>query len=163
AAFHAFLEGERVCTGDVHGTMRLWNFVSGELIREVSGSHQGAIYQVVRIPNRRLIASASADRTVRLWNSETLEAVGRPMRHLGSLGAAGAISTDGIHLAAGSEDNGVVLVWDIETQAVVRSWETPHSVPNVIFDPQGKQVAAACGDSYVRVWDLRTGSVLLTL
>src|SRR5439155_1071673 len=113
AAFHAFLEGEHVCTGDVRGTMRIWNFVSGELIREVSGAHQGAIYHLVRIPNRKLIASASADKTVRLWKSDTLEAVGEPMRHLGPLSEV-AISPDGKHLAAsceralaaGSEDSG---------------------------------------------------------
>jgi len=162
AAFHAFLEGEHVCTGDEHGTMRIWNFVSGELIREVSGAHQGAICHVVRVPNRRLIATAGADKTVRLWNTDTLEAVGEPMRHPGSLWEV-AISSDGKHLAAGSQDSGVVLVWSIETQGEVRRWEGPQGVRYVIFDPRGEKVAAACGDFFVRVWDLRTDASLLTL
>jgi WD40 repeat protein/serine/threonine protein kinase len=160
-AFHAFLEGNHVCTADAFGTLRIWNFVSGESIREVSGAHQGMINVLVRLPNRRLIATASEDKTVRLWNTDTLEPVGEPMRHPGRFGDV-ATSPDGKHLALGSE-SGVVIVWDIETQREVWRFETPQSVLHVIFDPHGESVAAACDDFYVRVWDLRTGASLLTL
>src|SRR5439155_26136709 len=135
-AFEVFLEGERLCTGDARGTLRIWNFVSGELIREVTGAHQGAIYDHVRIPNRRLSATASYDQTVCLWNTDTLEAVGKPMRHLGRLIEVRS-SPDGKYLTARSPVSGVVLVWDVETQTEVRRWETPQSIHGVIFDPRG--------------------------
>ncbi len=158
---HVFLEGEHLCTGDQRGTIRIWNFASGDLIREVRGAHPGAIWQLIRIPNRRLVATGSADKTVRLWKSDTLEAVGEPMRHPGQLSEI-ATSPDGKRVAAGSWDNGAVLVWDVETRRVVRRWETPQSLRNIIFDPSGEKVAAACGDFFVRVWDVRTGANLLT-
>jgi WD40 repeat protein len=159
--FHAFLEGEHLCTGDQRGTIRIWNFASGELIRELPGAHQGAINDLVRIPNRKLVATAGADKTVRLWKTDTLAAVGEPIRHLGPLSQV-SVSPDGQHLAAGLE-NGVVFLWDLETRRKLQRWETPQSVRNVIFDPRGERVAAACGDFFVRVWDVRTGASLLTL
>src|SRR5213075_318829 len=116
----------------------IWNFTSGELIRELPGAHQGAINDLVRIPKRKLIATAGADKTVRLWNTDTLEAVGEPIQHLGPLSQVSA-SPNGQHLAAGSWESGVVFLWDIETRRV-RCWETPQSVRNVIFDPRGERV-----------------------
>jgi WD40 repeat protein len=160
--FHAFLEGEQLCTGDLRGTIRIWNFTSGELIRELPGAHQGEINNLVRIPTRRLIATGSADKTVRLWKTDTLAAVGEPIRHLGAVSQVSA-SPDGKLLAAGSFHSSVVFLWDIETRRELRRWETHHSVRNVIFDPRGERVAAACNDFFVRVWDVRTDVRLLTL
>jgi WD40 repeat protein/serine/threonine protein kinase len=155
-----FLDGGRLCTADQRGTIRIWNFASGELIGELPGAHQGAISDLVRIPNRRLIATGGADNTVRFWKSDTLTAVGEPIRHLGPVSQISA-SPDGNHLAAGSWQSGIVLLWDTESRRELYHWETPQSIRAVIFDPRGERVAAACGDFFVRVWDVRTGASLL--
>jgi WD40 repeat protein/predicted Ser/Thr protein kinase len=80
-----FLGGDHVLTGDVRGTMRVWDFVSGQKIREFASPHEGPIRHLLPIPNGRLIASFGEDKTARLWNADTLQPVGQPMRHFGPL------------------------------------------------------------------------------
>jgi WD40 repeat protein/serine/threonine protein kinase len=159
---HVFLKGDYVFTGDVRGMMRVWNFVSGEKIREFASPHDGPIKHLMRIPNRKLIASSGEDKTVRLLNADTLEPVGKPMRHLGALGTF-AISSDGKYLAAAAWKSRIVIAWDIETQREVLRWETPQTIRDVVFAPRADIVAAACDDFFVRVRDFRASPTLLTL
>jgi WD40 repeat protein/serine/threonine protein kinase len=161
---HAFLHGDYVCTADVRGIMRVWNFVSGQKIREFASPHQGPISRLLRVPNHRLIASFDEDGTARLWNIDTLEPVGNPMQHFGPLGAHEcAISPDGKYLAGASGYSRVVLIWDIETQREVMRLETPQNVRQVIFNPRRAELAAACDDFFVRVCSFPAGRSLLTL
>src|SRR5262249_636703 len=127
---HVFLGGEHVLTGDMRGTMRVWNFVSGEKIREFAGPHHGHIWKLISIPNRRLIASFGGT-TARLWKADTLEEVGKPIQ----LRSRVVVSPDGKYLAGTSGlnigtsgENRTVSVWEIETQREVARWETPQSL-----------------------------------
>ncbi|KAJ9654373.1 hypothetical protein H2201_009008 [Coniosporium apollinis] len=100
-----------------------------------------------------LVASASRDKTVRLWDAamgalrSTLEG------HSGTVTAA-VFSPDGKLVASASNDN-TVRLWDAATGALHSTLEG-HSdtVRAVVFSPDGKLVASASYDNTVRLWDI---------
>lgn len=62
-------------------------------------------------PNSKQIASASSDRTIRLWDTRTGEAVGEPLEgHFGGVLSV-AFSPDGKQIVSGSYDE-TVRIWD---------------------------------------------------
>src|SRR5437773_248588 len=86
-----------------------------EKIREVRRlrGHQGYVYSVSFSADGRLLASGSADTTVRLWNPDT----GQELRCLqGQQGMVYSVSfsADGRLLASGSDDK-TVRLWNPDT------------------------------------------------
>ena len=85
-----------------------------------AGGHGDDVFKVVFNPKQPMLATASADKTVRLWNSDTL-AAGKTLAGLTDFVFAVAFSPDGEYIAAGSYDGGVV-VWKVADGTVVKSF-----------------------------------------
>eukprot|EP00039_Didymoeca_costata_P012849 m.187094 g.187094 ORF g.187094 m.187094 type:complete len:527 (+) comp15600_c0_seq3:55-1635(+) len=58
-----------VTSGSEDGKLYMWDTTSGEIVKTLHG-HDDVVYQGIWHPQRRLLASCSDDRTVRLWNYE---------------------------------------------------------------------------------------------
>eukprot|EP00727_Mastigamoeba_balamuthi_P007200 m51a1_g310 hypothetical protein (2394) ;mRNA; f:402502-410085 len=117
-------------------------------------------------PAGDVVATASADGTVRVWDA-------RALRQLRSLGApqhsAGvnsvAFSPDGQRMASASDDFSVV-VWDAGSGA----WAAVQTLRGhtaqvrcVAYAPSGKLLASAARDGTVRVWHAGSGRLLHTM
>lgn len=68
-----------------------------------------------------------------------------------------AFSPDGAALAFGSGT--VVKVFNVADGAVRHTLTVPHQVPALAFSPDGKQLAGACADKTVLIWDVGSGQV----
>eukprot|EP00873_Tetraselmis_striata_P032841 jgi/Tetstr1/453105/TSEL_040129.t1 len=126
--------------------------------------HIGPVTSVAFSPDGTLLASASADKTVRVWNALTgEEALPQPLRgHTGPVTSV-AFSPDGTRLASASKDE-TVRVWNALTgeEALPQPLRghTRH-VTSVAFSPDGTRLASASWDKTVRVWNALTGEEAL--
>jgi WD40 repeat protein len=121
--------------------------------------HQGSINSAVFSPDGRQIATASDDRTVRVWDAATGQPVGAPLRHQDRVNSA-VFSPDGRQIATASDDR-TARVWDAGTrQPVGAPLQHKGPVNSAVFSSDGRRVVTASGDNTARVWDADTGQPL---
>jgi WD40 repeat protein/transcriptional regulator with XRE-family HTH domain len=110
-------------------------------------------------PDRRLLAAAGADGTLRLWNVAT---PGQPVLVSDLLSAnstdplyAAAFSPNGKLLAAAGADR-VVTLWEISGTKAVRLAQPlsgpANTVYSIAFSPDSATLAAASTDGTIRLW-----------
>ncbi|KAG8835384.1 hypothetical protein FRC18_000592 [Serendipita sp. 400] len=123
--------------------------------------HTGGVRSIAFSPDGCRIASGSADKTVRLWDAETGQAIGEPMRAHRSTVASVAFSPDGRQIASGSWDTTIHLL-DAETGQAVGEPLRGHSdkVLSLAFSQDGLRVVSGSKDKTIRLWDAETGQPL---
>jgi WD40 repeat protein len=124
--------------------------------------HSDSVTSVAFSRDSKHLASASYDKTVKIWDAntgaclQTLEGHSRWVRSV-------AFSRDGKHLASASHDH-TVKIWDANTGACLQTLAGhSNSVTSVAFSRNGKHLASASDDKTVKIWDANTGACLQTL
>ncbi|HEX6188258.1 MAG TPA: caspase family protein [Pyrinomonadaceae bacterium] len=78
-------------------------------------------------------------------------------------------SADGRQIASGAlgADSGKIMVWDVDTGAVVHTFESPDETPlpisAITFNHDGSRLATVNRVSAIRIWDVRAGRLLHTM
>jgi WD40 repeat protein len=145
------VDPQRVLTGCADATARLWSTVNGSLIEEFApvfsdgalvAGHADSITGVAFSPDGTLVATASADKTAKLWETATASEVRTLRGHTAGLTSIG-FSPDGKEVITGSEDH-TAIIWDVTTGNKVRTL-TPCASPitAVGFSPEGSLVQTA--------------------
>jgi DNA-binding beta-propeller fold protein YncE len=124
--------------------------------------HAGWVRGVAFSPDGRLLATASTDKTARLWDPATGDCVRTLTGHAAGVRGV-AFSPDGRLLATASADR-TARLWDPATGDCLRTLSGhAESVYAVAFSPDGRLLAMASADQTARLWDPATGDGLRTL
>ena len=121
---------------------------------QVLEGHTGPVNAVAFSPRSGLLASASGDRTVRLWSGVTGAYKKTLEGHRGYVLAV-FFSPDGRLLASASSDR-TIRLWDADGGHVAVFEGHTDWVTAVAFSPDGKTLASAACDRTARLWDVAT-------
>jgi WD40 repeat protein len=128
--------------------------------------HTNGVASVAYSPDGKRLASASADKTVKVWDTQTGQALHTLQGHTGRVWSV-AYSPDGKRLTSMSDDR-TVKVWDTQTGKELRSLQGSNVM---VLSPDCTRLASEVGitmpgfprGSEVKVWDMQTGQELFTL
>ncbi|KAJ7934534.1 hypothetical protein B0H13DRAFT_2488367 [Mycena leptocephala] len=123
---------------------------------------QAAVLCIAISPDGALIVSGSDDKTIRVWDTRTGEAVMEPIRGHTHRVRSVAFSPDGARITSGL-DGKTIRVWDARIGEAVMEPIRGHtgSVRSVAFSPDGGRSASGSDDKTIRVWDTRTGEAVM--
>ncbi|MBZ0294734.1 MAG: TIR domain-containing protein [Anaerolineae bacterium] len=154
--FVIFSADSRIVASDLGGnSVRLWTVADHgrNELPEMTG-HTDSILTADFAPNGTLLATGSADRTIRLWPLDD---------HFGEsfvlatedFAVTQAVFSPNSRLLVTAQNDMSLHIWDVETRTLLRRLEDHHgSVNGLVFSPDGTLFASASADGTIKLWGL---------
>ena len=137
------------------GDVKIYSIRNGKLIRDFGEVHSDTVLGLRFSPDGRMLASCSADKSIRLLSpveGKLLRSLEGHTHHVLGL----AWQDDGQTIASGSADN-QVKIWNVEDGKQRRNLGFPNEVTAVSFVNSSTQIATACADGQCRLHDANSG------
>jgi WD40 repeat protein len=160
-------------------TLKVWDVETGQELRtllkerKLSGiqilrelptppGHSESVNGIAVSSDGRRAISASADRTLNVWDTQDKSPLHTLRGHSNVVNAV-AMSRDGRRAISASEDR-TLKVWDTEKDNELRTLEG-HSaaVTGVAMSGDGRLTVSASADKTLKIWDVESGRDLRTL
>ncbi len=147
-------DGTRLISMSQDTTIRIWDTISGQLIREYEhGSPNGGGFQLS--PDQRILAfSTYKASTARLWDMQTGREIAVLPGHDESVRLM-RFSPKGDRIAtAESFPSNIVRLWDVSSGKLLATFREHMNQINAIrFSDNGASIATCSMDRTIRIWD----------
>ncbi|KIJ13795.1 hypothetical protein PAXINDRAFT_13343 [Paxillus involutus ATCC 200175] len=164
-------DGDKIISGSDNRTIRIWDAHKGtELYRPQTDlqpspltlkGHNSGIYSLAVSPCGTLLASASKDTSVRLWDLSTGTELPHLIRQHRLPVRCVAFSPDGKRIVTGSQD-ATVRMWDVESVGSMGGQRLHKGlVSDLAFSADGKRILSGGFDKMVRMWCAENGRALI--
>lgn len=153
-------DGTEISSGSGLWRILEWNLTTGKAYPPLE--HLATIWSVDVSPDNQIIASASADKTVKIWDRKTGAILQNLTDHQDQVYAV-VFSPDGQLLVTASQDK-TIKIWQVETGELLNTL-TGHleGVRSLAMSSDGKILVSGSLDNTVKVWNLETGALIHTL
>uniref|UniRef100_A0A8C5N1R5 Notchless protein homolog 1 n=1 Tax=Leptobrachium leishanense TaxID=445787 RepID=A0A8C5N1R5_9ANUR len=142
---------ERLVSGSDDFTLFLWAPADDKKPLQRMTGHQALINEVLFSPDTRIIASASFDKSIKLWDGKTGKYISSLRGHVGAVYQI-SWSADSRLLVSGSSDS-TLKVWDTKTKKL--SVDLPGHADEIYavdWSTDGQRVASGGKDKCLRIW-----------
>ena len=127
--------------------------INGEKVRELVGHKRDILFTTFSHDNE-LIASASIDKTIKIWKVNNGVLLLSLEGHTASVTSVSFSPSKGI-IASGSADN-TIRLWDLNKGDVITTFRGHSRMINaVVFSPNGNRIASCSLDKTIRIWDIK--------
>ncbi|XP_069125623.1 transducin beta-like protein 3 [Argopecten irradians] len=142
---------------------RQWNWKEGNLVRTWKAIHTSPVSVMVFDKSSTLLASGSADSTIKMWDIEKQYCTHNLKGHHGVISVVEFHpDADKLQLFSAADDY-KVRVWDLRTSSCIAAVEAHVSVVTCLcFSEDGHTLYSAGRDSTVAVWDVDKLKVIKT-
>ena len=147
-------DGRLLAASNRLGEVVVWKTTEGTRLRTIDAHPNRWANAVVFHPSGELMASASQDRTINLWQVETGELI-RSFK-ADALVRSVAFSTDGQQIVSSGAD-GDVVVWDLETGEPKKTFSQHSNVvwdAEFVSDPVDAAIVSVSDDETLKLWNL---------
>ena len=152
-------DGRRVVSGGRDCVLRIWDIISRKCIKEYPG-HGGGILDLAVSNDGQYVATASSDKTIRIWNisENVMNKRFKPVECLKVLEGHSewvrsvSYNIDGNEIVSASDD-GTIRIWDTETWECKIQKGHSDKVLCLAYSPNDKMIVSTSADKTVRLWD----------
>jgi WD40 repeat protein len=136
-----------------------WDWQTSRTIRTLTG-HTQQIHAIAFSPDGTLIASGSADKTIKLWNLDG-ELIKTFNVHRLAVNAIAFHPT--APLIASASADATLCLWNLDGEKVRTFSGHTQAVRTLAFNPSGQLLASGGEDKTIRLWDMVSGKCLRIL
>ncbi len=158
-------DGSMLASGSYDNSVRLWDLTTLE--RKAEFWHTYDVNSVDFSPDDSTLASGSDDGTVRFWDLMTLRETARLSHNNEVLNVHFSKEGNTLISVDGYRGWGKALhLWDVsdvQTATYKAGLIHDNNLNSYTFSPDNSTIATASDDSFVRLWDVATGTLKATL
>ncbi len=155
-----------LCTADATGAVLMWNLERGRLLHTFEG-HKKMVMDMCGVPDPdrpHLLASCSLDNTVRLWDTQKLEAVAVFENRNVKAGVASIAYSRECGILGAGELAPYLNLWEVSTGHLLQRIRMGESHARVVgIEIQGSEMIVGNSEGLFKIFDLRNMTCLQTL
>jgi WD40 repeat protein len=150
-------DGTKLLVGMLwHTNAYVFDTQTGDLAYELNGHTGNLRYGVFFTPDGSKIITSAADSTIRFWDAKNGAPLKTILAHKGDIDYV-VISPDGKYLASSSDEDKMVVKWEVATGHFLAKWETTEQMRGSLeFSAKGNYILYRASDrsrSAVYVFD----------
>ncbi|WP_372936140.1 WD40 repeat domain-containing protein, partial [Seonamhaeicola sp.] len=134
--------------------------IAQEIELVIPQGHDETVPMAQFSPDNNLIATASWDNSVKLWNAKTGRLLHTFKGHTDWVGSV-SFSSDGELILTASKDK-TAKIWSVKTGKLLHTLESESWVKSAQFSPDGSKIVTSSYGGTI-IWDVKTGEILQKL